>query len=335
MSTETGSTAESGPIAQAKDLLMPLTREIRQQVSDARLLLEHAIESGFKATDGTIIPTFIVSTIKATAAMVGEVVTTAEPQPNAIPSQSAAILVSEWTRFEIAYYQLAILLYPITAKTLRDTEETGHWWILEISPAIRFTRALWLITLIFAAFVMAGEWGTVRYGPINEGIVDWPNTLMQISQVITPYAYGGLGACLYLLRSAHQYIFQRTFDVHRKPEYFNRILLGSIGGGAIILFIDQDVQQGIRLSAAALGFLAGYSTDFLFSAIERVVSALLPKVALETVRRAAPPVPALQRLLPVDLSLKDLLERYERAQEGQDKELYKTLIEQFFRVQRP
>ena len=45
-----------------------------------------------------------------------------------------------------------------------------------------------------------------------------------------------VGACAYMLRSAHYFIYQRSFDTRRTPEYFNRILLGAISGGAIILF---------------------------------------------------------------------------------------------------
>jgi hypothetical protein len=68
--------------------------------------------------------------------------------------------------------------------------------------------------------------------------------------------------------------------LRRKPEYFNRVLLGAISGGAIILFVNYLVDDGgtvLHLSSAALGFVAGYSTDFLFNAIERVVAAVFPK----------------------------------------------------------
>ena len=57
-----------------------------------------------------------------------------------------------------------------------------------------------------------------------------------------------------------------------------------------LLFVDPDHrrprQRCIQLSSAALGFLAGYNTDFLFSTIERVMAALLPKVGIDSVQRA-------------------------------------------------
>jgi len=109
--------------------------------------------------------------------------------------------------------------------------------------------------------------------------------------LLIPWAYGGLGACAFLLRSAHAFIYQRSFDLRRKPEYFNRILLGAISGGAIILFTKYLVDQEgtfAQLSASALGFVAGYSTDSLFNTIERIVNAIFPKVALETVPKESP-----------------------------------------------
>jgi hypothetical protein len=135
---------------------------------------------------------------------------------------------------------------------------------------------------------------------------------------------------VFLLKSAHTFVHQRCFDVRRKPEYFNRILLGTIAGGAIILFVHHMVGEDgvvIQLSSAALGFLAGYSTDFLFSTIERIIAAILPKVGLETVRRAD----AIHRAQPVlqgDVSLKDLADRHDKATEPADKDFYKRMIDQ-------
>jgi hypothetical protein len=55
---------------------------------------------------------------------------------------------------------------------------------------------------------------------------------------------------------------------------FTKYLIGEEGGT-------------LELGAAALGFIAGYSTDFLFNTIERIVSAVFPKVNVETVPAAS------------------------------------------------
>jgi hypothetical protein len=119
---------------------------------------------------------------------------------------------------------------------------------------------------------------------------------------------GGLGAVTYLMRSAHQRLLDRTFDTLRIPEYYNRMLLGIVSGGAVKLFVDQAGRAGgaVELSSSVLAFVAGYNCDFLFSAIERVMAAILPKVNVE---RAAPKAPAQL----AGVNLENLLAQYEGA----------------------
>jgi hypothetical protein len=212
----------------------------------------------------------------------------------------------------------------VTAETVRDTEGTsrslevtgdwevtGYWqeavWrrlrklrdaVFGFSPALRFTRGLCLVAIIVAVFVVWAEWRIFALGQETDVDKDVRIILMKMSVKeakqllgsLVPWAYGALGACAYLLRSAHTYIYRRSFDLRRKPEYFDRILLGAISGGAIILYTKYLVDQEgtvVELGSAALGFIAGYSTDFLFNTIERIVTAIFPKVVIETVPQPA------------------------------------------------
>jgi len=227
--------------------------------------------------------------------------------------------------FELGYYDLATALTPVTAETLRNTQGkprgTRSWCdtICGDSPAIRFTRQLWAWSIGFMAFIIFSTWFQNKLAlAANDKDAEFRIFL----ELLTPWAYGGLGACVYLLRKAHTYIAERSFDVHRKPEYYNRILLGVIAGGAILLFVDRltnDEGQIIQLSSAALGFLAGYNTDFLFKAIERVIAAILPKVGVDTVKTAPP------KTAPVDVNA--LADQMAKAK-GADKEFYKSLLAQ-------
>jgi len=104
-----------------------------------------------------------------------------------------------------------------------------------------------------------------------------------------------------------------------------------ISGGAITLFINQVTSEDgevIHLSAAALGFIADYSTDFPFNTIERIVAAIMPKIDLDTIRSKVP-----ARLagdpLNLGLGLKELLTQHAAATDPQDKALYQSLIEKF------
>jgi hypothetical protein len=116
----------------------------------------------------------------------------------------------------------------------------------------------------------------------------------EIAHALAPFAYGAMGACVFLLRSLHKHIWGRTFDRRRKPEYYSRVMLGAISGGAIVLLLTSDVgspEGAVKLGYNALGFLAGYNTDLLFSTIERIMNAIFPKTAGPATPKILPALP--------------------------------------------
>jgi hypothetical protein len=250
----------------------------RGQLDGALALCGYAVSAGVPSPRGEPQLFVDIGIIHGTAAKLGMFEVSAEP--------TSSVTTAEWIAFEQAYYRLAVAMSPVTAETLASTlgtkpETDGATWYDRIfgnSPALRFTRMFSGITIGIAAFILIAEclvyvWGLEGDASIRR----WEKSLLGS---LLPWAYGALGSCAYLLRSAHYYIYQRSFDLRRKPEYYNRILLGAISGGAIILFVNYLVDDGgtvLHLGSAALGFVAGYSTDFLFNTIERVVAAIFPK----------------------------------------------------------
>ena len=267
---------------------------VRGQVSDALELTSYVVSNGIKTSDGLLLNLVDIGIIESTAASLGLITfKLKQARPAGGP-----VTTKQWNDFEAAYYRLAAVLHPVTAETLRDTADVAkpraggfiRQFLAKLrdrSPAQRFTVSLWGCTIFLALFVVFAEWGTNMLGVRPNQTDFWVKGPRDLLQSLQPWAYGGLGACAYMLRSAHYFIYQRSFDVRRTPEYFNRILLGAISGGAIILFVDNilntDDGGGVHLGSAALGFVAGYSTDFLFNTIERIVTAIFPKVAVETV----------------------------------------------------
>lgn len=307
---------EAPPPEPVGDSDILVTEQIRSEVRDALELADFIVKTGARKVDGQALGPEGIRVIKVTAGNVKLFEEAKEP---------VYIKASAWTRFEFAYYALVQFAYPVTVQTLRNTRDTDAGTFSGASPAQKFTRWLWVITIVFAVTVIAfagfsaGVDGAYFKGKpslyVNECI-----------KIIIPYAYGGLGACAYLLRTAHSLIAERAFDLRRKPEYMNRVLLGTVSGGAIVLLFNPSGDDDtVRISAAALGFVAGYSNDLLFSAIERVVAAILPRVGMDTLKKeSATSHPPLE--LPTGgLTLKDLMDRMEKA-EPEDKELYKTLI---------
>jgi hypothetical protein len=290
------------------------------QVRDAVELLEFAVSAGYDISKRIIDE---ISRFKPSQG------TPAEPSSDKI------------AEFYRAYRDLTIFMQPITIDTLRaTTDKDGHkrhrlLIFSKISEARIWARKLWYTTIVFIIVALFSEnLQTVLTGffPADEEssqiILNW-HLINSIFQSITPFIYGGIGALAFLLRSCHEHIRNREFDVNRIPEYISRIFLGVVSGGTISLFIQEIAGDGgaIRLSAAALGFLAGYNNDFLFKTIERIAEAILPKVGIETMRKAMPKTSAysVQEVFS-PVSVEKLMELHQSTQDPETKKFIESLI---------
>ena len=211
-----------------------------------------------------------------------------------------------------SYATLERRLGPVNTETLHATEdirdESG-----KVSPSVarKYVRHLFVRTLLIIALVLLGHVTHVLFPipltesepvpiaesePIPIAASGDAGELHQISEAIRekpwrlaglmamfliPFLYGALGADAFLLRETTHKLHTRQFDPRRIPENRARFLLGSLSGGVIVLFVSPDVLQTpntvFNVGGAALGFVAGFSTDFLFDIIDRVLRAILPR----------------------------------------------------------
>lgn len=231
-------------------------------------------------------------------------------------------------KFEAAYQRLAHLANPVTAATLDATEPTTN--PAGPSPATRWSRKLWVITIATVLFALLGdmlpEYVSNFAGPPDDDQTHWwGNLLYFVSGLLnrlTPFTYGCFGACVYLLRSVHQFIYRREFDMRRSSEHLNRMLLGAVSGGAaamVITHVTSDGSAVTSLGAPTVGFLAGYNTDLLFTSLERIISAILPK------RDEAKPLRGASQA-PEPASLPMLIQALKEAKDDKDKELIRDII---------
>jgi hypothetical protein len=107
-----------------------------------------------------------------------------------------------------------------------------------------------------------------------------------LSTYLLPLLYGLLGACAYVLRSVTAEVkaelFSRTSDV----SYRLRLMLGLVAGLSIGWFLhptEKDAGLLASLSPLALAFVAGYSVELLFAALDRIVNAFSSKSEIEQV----------------------------------------------------
>ena len=94
-----------------------------------------------------------------------------------------------------------------------------------------------------------------------------------------PLLYGLLGSCVYVLRTLSREINTRTFSEASLIGFRIRICLGTLGGMVVAWFVTPDIADGLfkSLSPFALVFLAGYSIELVFSAMDRFLTAFTSK----------------------------------------------------------
>lgn len=100
--------------------------------------------------------------------------------------------------------------------------------------------------------------------------------LKPIQLYILPLLYGLLGASAYVLRHLTSQIKDLTYSPSSNARYKLRLQLGSLSGWGVGWFISVDPNSGTMfqaLSPMALSFLAGYSVELLFAAMDKIVSA--------------------------------------------------------------
>ena len=179
----------------------------------------------------------------------------------------------------------------VTLDSLRATGGlTGNQYFW--TAAGRYMMVLWIILFLMIGAAAYAHYQISMaeniYVP-GEEIPQDVSTKIIIIRYLNPFIFGTLGACAYLLRVTGKRLRTRTFDPARFPDHINRLFLGTLSGGMIIIFFEGAVvleveKGGIPLSAVALGFIAGYSVEFLYKTIDRIVSAIIPNISADVVK---------------------------------------------------
>lgn len=185
---------------------------------------------------------------------------------------------------------VSMLAGNVTANSLRETDQVNKsYWR---SRTGRHLLMLWLMTIMVGVLIFLYNMLEYRvsYYDLSPGetFVDdhlfWVR-LQHYSTFLVPFTYGALGACAFLLRNMADNLRSRQFDVSDIPQHWNRLFLGALSGGLIVMFVNQFPGTGnssvVQISEGALGFLAGYSIDFLFNTLDRIITAILPNKGSE------------------------------------------------------
>lgn len=226
-------------------------------VTDIELLARYCLEQGLSNVDGVIDYTLMLCNRLKRGQELNE-----EEQKSLIHN----------------YSELESVAHPVNARTLQATQPLAFGDYFSSSTG-RYLLTLWFLALMISPIIfllqpdIIENFATVAEIPAGDTWL-WV-TYWKLSEYVLPFAYGTLGTCVYLLRKTESLLHSRHFDPSRLPEHWNRLVLGTLSGGVASMFI-QDGDMG--LAQGAIGFLAGYSVNLLFAAIDRTLAAILPKI---------------------------------------------------------
>jgi hypothetical protein len=112
----------------------------------------------------------------------------------------------------------------------------------------------------------------------------WARQVLQaMAEYVLPLLYGTVGALAFVLRSLSGKIRALTFDRSLVVQYFLRIVLGALAGISVGWFLrPHEAATGdlITLSPLALAFIAGYSVELVFTAMDKFLAAFIPNETL-------------------------------------------------------
>lgn len=184
------------------------------------------------------------------------------------------------------YAKLATLTYPTRGINGRTLVETSHIWAR--------TRVIIVLGIAFFVFAIGNEILDQYFNSIPEPEAGWELHLGRFhSYVLTylsPFFWGGLGACVYLAKRLSDKAHEQTFDGALLQGYQTRIWLGAVLG-AIVQYIYEPsslTTSEVNLDANAVAFLTGVGVKVVYGGIERTVASLGQALNLEGLRKARP-----------------------------------------------
>ena len=233
-----------------------LDDNLSNRIKKANRLKEYAITQGFEVDDNTL--TII----------------------NELASIKCEDITSEKRiKFDRALSELTRLTFPVTIDTLSSESESIEYQ--------RFKKVLFLTGILTLFVAILGF--SLSVAPIK-------NIPAQVGNSILALSLGLLGAVVYSLFNVLRVIPPQAFNPTDEYANYARLLLGLLLGWVFYFTfaLDKfqklcDVEKIIKSDAIYLliPFVAGYSTKFVISILERVILALETAIGVEDKRDTA------------------------------------------------
>lgn len=103
--------------------------------------------------------------------------------------------------------------------------------------------------------------------------------LVTFTTFLVPAVWGGIGACVFLLKRLSDKLFELAYEKSRQCGAVTRIILGAMLGVIVVVVFYPDFDEEIRLGQINLGhrsaaFIAGLGVKPVYAAFETLTEEL-------------------------------------------------------------
>jgi hypothetical protein len=174
------------------------------------------------------------------------------------------------------YADLVADTLPVTGRSLVDSRVQGFRRLAGIST----------VTAIF--FVLAvgnyvvDNW-VADMVPPEEGLF-WFDVKRYVWDYLTPFFWGGLGACVFLLKRVQDAAQTSTYEHHLMQNWITRILIGGVLAAIVLIIFDPSTftAEALPLRPAAIAFLTGLGVKAVYGGLERLIDEIAKRFKVES-----------------------------------------------------
>lgn len=179
------------------------------------------------------------------------------------------------------YASLTALTKPVNGRTLLDTNQANRTlgWLAFVSLVFLFAGL---------GISMLGDWLANQPEPEEGTHLTLFLFHRHVLNILEPFVWGSLGACVYLLKALYDFAQDRQYDKERLHGWWLRVVLGGVLALVVVRIFDLKAigtVEGAELDSVAVAFLVGLGIKVVYGAFERLVGVLAEKMDLGAIRR--------------------------------------------------
>ena len=173
------------------------------------------------------------------------------------------------------YANLVKLTYATRSVNGKTIIQSRKWNVIKQMAWI-LVLGISFFTLAILTEILDAYFGDIPAPPDEStlGSLYWVHSYMLV--FLSPFFWGGLGACVYLVKHLSDRAAQQTFDLDQFKGHHSRIWLGAILGSVVQYIYEPSSfgSSGVNLDGNAIAFFTGLGVKVVFGALQKTIDSI-------------------------------------------------------------